>query len=59
VKANKVVFNITMEALSIDVLRGMLLDVLAHVEREVESGKLEMADGDCIEWTTTRTPVNI
>lgn len=53
-KANKVTVIIRMESLSIDTLRGMLNQVADRVEDEAESGKLVMADGDQIEWTTGR-----
>jgi hypothetical protein len=56
-KADKVIVTIKMESLSIDVLRGMLASVADRVDEEAESGKLVMADGDQIEWTTERTPV--
>lgn len=56
-KANKVIVKIEMEALSIDCLRGMIADVLDQIEQTAESGHLEMEDGDCIKWETTRKPV--
>ena len=58
-KTQKVTVTIKLEALSIQVLRGMLNDVIEQVEREVESGVLEMSDGDRIEWETKRTNVTI
>jgi hypothetical protein len=56
--ANKVTVKIEMESLHIDVLRGMLGTVAEQVESGAESGHLEMDDGDCIKWSTTRTPVS-
>lgn len=56
-KADKVTVTIKMESLSIDVLRGMLEQVIANVDNEVESGKLAMQDGDVIEWETKRARV--
>ncbi len=56
-KAEKVTVKIEMEALSIDCLKGMLAMVTEQIDQEAESGHLSMADGDCIKWTTTRTPV--
>lgn len=57
-KSEKVTVKIEMEALSIDVLRHMLAEMLNNVEASAESGHLSMADGDCIKWETVRTPVN-
>ena len=56
-KAQKVTVEITMESLSIDTLGAMLAEVAARVEREAESGKLVMADGDRITWLTRREEV--
>lgn len=56
-KADKVTVTIKMESLSIDVLRGMLEQVINNVDNEVESGNLAMQDGDVITWDTKRTPV--
>ena len=58
-KAQKVTVTIKLEALDIQVLRGMLNDVIEQVEREAESGVLEMSDGDRIEWETKRNNVTI
>ena len=57
-KAEKVTVTIEMEALSIDVLRSMLLEVIENIEDEAESGELSMADGDFIKWETTREAVS-
>ena len=56
-KANKVTVTIKIEALSIDVLRGTLARVIQQVDEEVENGRLEMDDGDTVEWSTERKPV--
>ena len=56
-KANKVTVTITMEALSIDCLRGLLAEVADQVGNEFESGKLVANDGDVIRWKTERTAV--
>lgn len=56
-KAQKVTVKIEMESLSIDVLRGMLSQVVEQVEDGAESGRLAMDDGDCISWETSRIPV--
>lgn len=55
--AQKVTVKIEMEALSIDCLAGFLKEVIDNIDREAESGHLEMADGDCIKWETIRKPV--
>jgi len=57
-KADKVVVKITIESLSIDVLQSMLLKVIEQVDQEVESGSIQMSDGDYVDWKTTRTPVS-
>jgi len=56
-KASKVIVTIRIEALSIDVLRGLLAEVAEHVDREIENGNLRMSDGDEVEWTTDRKEV--
>ena len=56
-KANKVTVTITMEALSIDCLRGLLAEVADQVGNDFESGKLSSNDGDVIRWKTERTAV--
>ena len=56
-KANKVTVTITMEALSIDCLRGLLSEVADQVGKEFESGDLVADDGDVIRWKTERTAV--
>ena len=57
-QCDKVTVTIKMESLSIQTLRGMLMDVIELVEHEAESGELKMQDGDCITWNTERTPVS-
>jgi len=56
-KADKVTVTIKMESLSIDVLRGMLEQVIDNVDHGAQSGKIAMDDGDVIEWETVRTRV--
>ena len=56
-KAQKVTVKIEMEALSVDVLRGLLEKVLMHVESETENGQLSASDGDSIKWSTTRKDI--
>ena len=53
-KADKVTVVITMEALSIDCLAGLLSQVIEQVRCENESGELIASDGDLINWKTTR-----
>lgn len=55
--ANKVTVTITLEALSIDVLSGMLSKVVENISNEFESGELRAQDGDVIYWATERTTV--
>lgn len=56
-KAQKVTLKIKLEALSIDTVQGMLMQLAEHIGDEAESGRLEMPDGDSIKWKTTRKPV--
>lgn len=56
-KASKVIVKIKIEALSIDTLRGLLMQVIAEVENEIENGKLIADDGDSVKWKTTRKKV--
>lgn len=56
-KASKVQVSIKISALSIDVLEGMLAEVISQVKQETESGKLVMTDGDSIKWKTKRKNV--
>jgi hypothetical protein len=56
-RADKVTVTIKMESLSVDTLRGMISQVAEQVESGAESGHLEMQDGDRIEWSTVRKPV--
>jgi len=32
--------------------------VIEQVDQEVESGSIQMSDGDYVDWKTTRTPVS-
>ncbi len=56
-RAEKVKVVITVEALSIDTLNSLLSAVVTQVKCEAENGLLRMADGDQVDWTTTRTAV--
>lgn len=56
-KATKVTVTIVMEALSIDCLRGLVVDALEQIEREKVHGELVADDGDVIRWSTKTEPV--
>jgi len=56
-KANKVTVTITMEALSIDCLRGLVGRAVEQIEDEYETGFLTADDGDVIRWETKREAV--
>ena len=56
-KAQKVTVVIKIEALSIDVLRGLLTKVVEQVDAECENGSLTASDGDLVEWETKRADV--
>ena len=56
-KSQKVTVKIEMESLSIDVLQGMVAEVVSQISREIESGSMVMQDGDCIKWSTVREDV--
>ena len=56
-KANKVIVTITVEALSIDCLRGLVYRALEQIADEFESGELLADDGDAVAWETSRSVV--
>lgn len=56
-KADKFVLKITIEALSSDCFYAQVCTVNAQIQNENFSGKLVAADGDTIEWTTEKIPV--
>lgn len=56
-KANKVMVKIEVEMLSIDTLKGLLAEVVSQVQKECETGTLQMADGDSMKWDTKREEV--
>lgn len=56
-KAQKTTVTITMEALHIDSLRGLVADALNKIDDEYESGELVADDGDIIRWETKRVNV--
>ena len=53
----KTTVEIKIEALSIDVLDGLLSEMKTLINKEVENGKLTFNDGDSIKWNTTRKDV--
>ena len=56
-KAQKVTLNIVLESLDIQTAKGQLHQMIAALDAGVETGELVMADGDQIEWETTRVNV--
>ena len=58
-KAHKVVVTIKIEALSIDVVPGLLHDVVDRIRDEYSSGCLSADDGDLIMWKTKLKKVKI
>ena len=56
-EAQKVTVTITIEALSIDTLSALLMEVKQRVDDEFENGKLVASDGDTIEWKVERKDV--
>lgn len=58
-KAQKVTLKIEVETLSIDSVRGMLIEVVDSIERETVSGMIRKSDGDEIRWEKEEKPVEI
>ena len=56
-KAEKVILTIKMEALSLDVAKGLVFKALDQVEKEFPNGELQADDGDSISWKVDREPV--
>ena len=56
-KAQKVVINIRIEGLSIDIIDAMVSEAVDRIKREYENGVLEANDGDKVEWQVTKTNV--
>jgi len=56
-KAQKVTVTITMEALSIDCLPGLVARALQQIDDGFENGSLTADDGDVIKWETQRETV--
>lgn len=56
-KANKVTVTITVEALSIDSVPAMLMQVANSIGDEFQTGTLRAADGDEVSWETKSVPV--
>ena len=56
-EAQKVTVNIVLESLDIQTAQGQLHKLIASLDVGIETGKLVMADGDLIEWETTREHV--
>lgn len=58
-KAQKVTLKIEVNTLDIASMQALLVDLISNLDKEVESGALSMADGDKIEWETTREDIEI
>lgn len=56
-KAQKVTVTITVEALSVDCLRGLVESAVNQVESEFENGELQADDGDAVRWKVERKTV--
>lgn len=56
-RANKVTVTITVEALSIDAVAGLVAQAVEQIDREMTIGQLEADDGDTVEWLTEFAPV--
>ena len=56
-KANKIILRVTVEALSVGSLRGLLGKLWAEFEEGTTSGHLVANGGDTVEWGIERIPV--
>jgi hypothetical protein len=55
--AQKVTVTIVIEALSIDCTGSLVARAVEQIERESESGEIQMNDGDLVRWDTERKSV--
>jgi len=55
--AEKVTTTITVETLSVDSVKALLVQAIQQFEDEAHSGTLRMADGDQVSWAITREKV--
>ena len=51
-KARKVITTITLETLSTDSVKGLLIQVAEQLHSETVHGNLRMEDGDQAKWDT-------
>jgi len=58
-RATKHEFTIRIEVLDKDVIRGLLLDVIGNVDKEVYDGLLQYADGDLVSWDIASEAVDL
>ena len=59
-KATKVTMTIKIEVLAPEVINSMLMKMQEVIRsQDVPAGMIAMDDGDCIEWTTVQTGVDI
>lgn len=56
-RATKVLVTITVEGLSVDILRGMVAKAIEQIQSEFDYGELKADDGDSVRWNVERTPV--
>ena len=56
-KANKVIVEIRVVTLDIDAAPALVLNALSQLKLQCENGRLEMSDGDNINWNTERVKV--
>lgn len=56
-KADKVTVTIVIESLSVEVVRNMVSHAVESMNCGAECGRLEMSDGDSVEWSTSRENV--
>ena len=49
-KANKITVKIEVECLSVDTVKGLLLDIANEIDKERVSGEFSHDDGDRVKW---------
>lgn len=53
-RVNKVIVTVTVEALSIDCVPGLLAKAAEQIGSEFTDGQLSADDGDMVNWKTDR-----
>lgn len=51
-KATKYIFKVECEALSMDCMAALLMQVVNALQEEAHKGQIGMEDGDQVTWTT-------